>query len=157
MIKLDCIFRSFGTRWDTTHICRNVRQDFSGPSGTPSFLVQQAVFVNTPCSWVGPLIVDFKNVVSTLEAGFSVLHFLHDFSFFTHFSLSPRKWRQQNHDRTILFEVERFCRFVKVSFFVFLGRFHEISVNCREYQEIQLAHLMGFCRQVSGWCQLVKV
>ena len=60
----------------------------------------------------GALIVDFRNVVSTLEAGFSVLHFLHDFSFFHHFSLSPRKWRQQNHDCTILFEVEQFCRFV---------------------------------------------
>ena len=157
MIKLDCIFRSFGTRWDTTHICRNVRQDFSGPSGTPSFLVQQAVFVNTPCSWVGPLIVDFKNVVSTLEAGFSVLHFPHHFSFFTHFSLSPRKWRQQNHVCTILFEVERFWRIWKVTFSSILTRFQVISVNCSKYQEIQLAYPMGFCKQVSGWCQLVRV
>ena len=81
----------------------------------------------------GPLIVNFRNVVSTLEAGFSVFHFLHDFSFFHHFSLSPRKWRQQIYNRIILFEVASFLRFAKVSFFVFLRSF---SGDFRNMQQI---------------------
>ena len=96
----------------------------------------------------GPLIVNFRNVVSTLEAGFSVFHFLHDFSFFHHFSLSPRKWRQQIYNRIILFEVASFLRFAKVSFFVFLRSFSGDFRNMHVIPGISVGLSYGVLRLV---------
>ena len=52
---------------------------------------------------------------------------------------------------------QQFLRICKWRFLVIFDPFQVISVKCREYQQIQLAYLMGFWDVFSGWCQLMRV